>query len=68
VWSGWPAGGGRVVGLVLVARAPGNGRESKRFILAGYVNKKCILVLLRVSPACSVLTQRQDCVCVNVLL
>jgi hypothetical protein len=44
VWRGWPGDGGRVVGLVLVVRAPGNGRVSKRFILAGYVNRKCVLV------------------------
>jgi hypothetical protein len=30
--------------LVRVVWAPGNGRESKTFVLAGYVNQKCILV------------------------
>jgi hypothetical protein len=41
--AGHPARG-RCLDLVRVAWEPGNGRESKRFVLAGYVNRKCVLV------------------------
>jgi hypothetical protein len=44
-WSGWRAGGVRGLDLVRVAWAPGDGRESKRFVLAGYVIKNCVLVV-----------------------
>jgi hypothetical protein len=42
-WSGWPAGGSWVLELVHIVWAPCNGRESKRFVSAGYVNQKVIL-------------------------